>query len=289
MSQHDMDILNAANAAVRADLNLAIKALVSNNSGATEPATMFAYQWWPDTATGLLKQRNAANSAWVTIGTMALLNLGLAALNGNAANVFSVDAPTAEAHAVPLGSKLNSQLITASGSWTAPAGVTKAVISGVGGGGGGGGGSNGGGSGGGGGGGAKVVRKAVTVVPTTEYTVTIGGGGSGGGINADGGAGATSSFGALVSLAGGGGGSASAGGAHAGHAGEGNQSGQPGSVSNTSAGGLGGGLGGGQGGGSGGAGGSADANTGGGGGGGNSTGASSTGGAGGSGYFLVEW
>ena len=38
---------------------------------------MFAYQFWADTTSGLLKQRNAANSAWITIGTMATANLGL--------------------------------------------------------------------------------------------------------------------------------------------------------------------------------------------------------------------
>ena len=34
--------------------------------------------WWPDTTTGLLKQRNSANSAWITIGTLGSANLGLA-------------------------------------------------------------------------------------------------------------------------------------------------------------------------------------------------------------------
>ena len=36
--------------------------------------------WWADTSAGLLKQRNAANSAWITIGTLASTNLGLATL-----------------------------------------------------------------------------------------------------------------------------------------------------------------------------------------------------------------
>lgn len=71
MSQHDMDIANAAGASIRADVNNALLALVSNSSGATEPATTFAYQLWADTTTGLLKQRNAANSAWITILTLA--------------------------------------------------------------------------------------------------------------------------------------------------------------------------------------------------------------------------
>jgi hypothetical protein len=73
MSQHDMEITNAdANTGVtmRAAINAALQALVSNNAGATEPITKYAYMWWPDTTTGLLKIRNAANTAWVVIGPL---------------------------------------------------------------------------------------------------------------------------------------------------------------------------------------------------------------------------
>lgn len=64
MSQHDMDLANAAGASFRSDANLAIVALVSNNSGATAPATMFANMWWSDTTLGIDWQRNSANAAW---------------------------------------------------------------------------------------------------------------------------------------------------------------------------------------------------------------------------------
>jgi hypothetical protein len=77
VAQHDYVISNGTGAAVRSDLNGALAAIVTNNSGATEPATTYAYQWWPDTTTGLLKLRNAANSGWVTVGTLASANLGL--------------------------------------------------------------------------------------------------------------------------------------------------------------------------------------------------------------------
>ncbi len=82
MAQHDYVIANGTGAAVRSDLNGALGAIATNNSGATEPTTTYAYQWWPDTTTGLLKIRNAANSAWVTVGTLASTNLGLASLTG---------------------------------------------------------------------------------------------------------------------------------------------------------------------------------------------------------------
>ena len=71
MSQHDYVIDNASGATVRSDLNNALAAIVSNNSGATAPSTTYAYQWWADTTTGLLKRRNAANSAWVSVMDLA--------------------------------------------------------------------------------------------------------------------------------------------------------------------------------------------------------------------------
>jgi hypothetical protein len=67
MAQHDYNISNQSGAAFRADLNNALSAIVSNNSGAVEPSTTYAYQFWADTTAGVLKQRNAANSAWVTL------------------------------------------------------------------------------------------------------------------------------------------------------------------------------------------------------------------------------
>jgi hypothetical protein len=65
--QADFIVSNGTGAAVRSDLNVQLAAIVSNNSGATEPATMYAYQWWADTTTGLLKLRNSANSAWIEL------------------------------------------------------------------------------------------------------------------------------------------------------------------------------------------------------------------------------
>jgi hypothetical protein len=82
VATHDYVIANGTGAAVRSDLNDALAAIVSNNSSSTAPATTYAYQWWADTTTGLLKQRNAANSAFITIGTLASTNLGLASLAG---------------------------------------------------------------------------------------------------------------------------------------------------------------------------------------------------------------
>lgn len=82
MATHNYNIANGTGAAVRSSINDALAAIVSNNSSATAPATTYAYMWWADTTTGLLKVRNAANSAFVTVGTLASTNLGLASLAG---------------------------------------------------------------------------------------------------------------------------------------------------------------------------------------------------------------
>jgi hypothetical protein len=77
MAQHDYVIDNQSAASFRADINTALAAIVSNNSGNTAPSTPYAHQVWADTTAGLLKMRNATNSAWLTIGTLGATNLGL--------------------------------------------------------------------------------------------------------------------------------------------------------------------------------------------------------------------
>jgi phage-related tail fiber protein len=80
VAQHDYDIGNQSGSAFRSDLNNALAAIVSINSGLTEPAVMYAYQLYADTGNNLVKQRNGGNSAWITIGTLGATNWGLAAL-----------------------------------------------------------------------------------------------------------------------------------------------------------------------------------------------------------------
>ena len=76
MAQHDYVIANQSGASFRADLNNALAAIVSNNSGASAPSTTFAFQWWADTTDAQLKLRNAANDGWIVIqeldGTMLM-------------------------------------------------------------------------------------------------------------------------------------------------------------------------------------------------------------------------
>ena len=102
MAQHDYNIANQSGAAFRSDLNNGLAAIVSQNSGAAQPSTTYAYQWWADTTTGLLKIRNAANNAWITIGTLADANLGLLSQGGGTLTgaLLADDAGTAALPAV---------------------------------------------------------------------------------------------------------------------------------------------------------------------------------------------
>ena len=69
MSQSNYNIPNQSAPVVRAQLNSVFGSIATNNSGSAAPSTTFAHQWWYDTTTNILKQRNAANSAWIDIGT----------------------------------------------------------------------------------------------------------------------------------------------------------------------------------------------------------------------------
>jgi hypothetical protein len=67
MSQNDFNIANQGFPATRADINSALQALASNSAGATEPSTTYAYQWWYDETTDILKKRNGDNDAWISV------------------------------------------------------------------------------------------------------------------------------------------------------------------------------------------------------------------------------
>jgi len=67
MSQHDFDIANQTASAARADINSALQALASSNSGATAPTTTYPNMLWYETDTNILKMRNEADSAWINL------------------------------------------------------------------------------------------------------------------------------------------------------------------------------------------------------------------------------
>jgi hypothetical protein len=70
MATHDYVIANGSGAAVRADLNDALAAIVTGNSNATAPTTTYAYEEWFDTSTSptTIKRRDGSNASWITFG-----------------------------------------------------------------------------------------------------------------------------------------------------------------------------------------------------------------------------
>ena len=115
MAQHDYIISNQSGASLRSDLNNGLAAIVSQNSGAAQPSTTYAYQWWADTTTGLLKIRNAANSAWITVGTLADANLGLLSLAGGTLTgaLLADDSGTAALPAIAFDTDPNTGIFRA--------------------------------------------------------------------------------------------------------------------------------------------------------------------------------
>jgi hypothetical protein len=107
MSQNSLVVANGTGAAVRAALNNALDTLGTLNSGASAPSTTQAYLLWADTTTGLLKIRNAANSAWIVVGRLASIGLGRI-LNSTVAKTGAYTVVAAD----------EGVLIKASGTWT---------------------------------------------------------------------------------------------------------------------------------------------------------------------------
>ena len=79
MSQvSDYNIANASGASVRSDLNAVFDAIKTLNSGGSDPSNTAAFMPYVDTAdSNNLKIRNAANNAFVTVGSVDSANLGL--------------------------------------------------------------------------------------------------------------------------------------------------------------------------------------------------------------------
>lgn len=97
MSQHDLDIANQGFPATRADINNALQALGSSNSGATAPSTTYANQLWYDTANNIIKIRNEDNDAWISLFTLDQTadNIEALTINGTlTADALTVDTDT---------------------------------------------------------------------------------------------------------------------------------------------------------------------------------------------------
>jgi hypothetical protein len=217
MAQADQTVQNATFPTVRADINNNLAALFTDSSGATAPTVTVAFQDWIDTSgtDPLWKKRNAANNAWITLGTISASTIAfegtLPSQSGNSGKYLGTNGTVASWLTLAVGASM--QVFTNSGTFTPTAGKTSFLVMATGAGGGGGGGGTGSvnnfGDGGGGGGGGTGWRMYNSTEMGGSAAVTIGAGGSQGGANAAGGAGGTTSLdpdGSGLTLSGGGGG-----------------------------------------------------------------------------------
>jgi hypothetical protein len=150
---------------------------------------------------------NLANTRW------ELLNPAPVTMTAGDSSLAVATTAFINAAGVPIR-KVSTQKITASGTYTAPAGLVFAIVEAVGGGGGSGsvGANSGTSNGGGGGGSGSYSRSRLTAAQIgASQTVTIGAGGSGGTSGGSGGAGGATTFGALVTTNGGNGGTGASG------------------------------------------------------------------------------
>lgn len=113
MSQNTVVIVDGSGLQVLGYMNDAFNTLITNNSGSTEPATKYAYQFWADTTAGLLKIRNSANNAWITVGSLGSENLGLIPTSAIGSTVQAYNANTAVTNAVQSFSAAQRGSITA--------------------------------------------------------------------------------------------------------------------------------------------------------------------------------
>jgi hypothetical protein len=216
MSQHDYVIENLGAPAARTDLNSALAAIKTVNSGAAAPSSTSADMLWYDTVNHQLKKRNESNSGWIIIGTLDETNGKFEpnqtfASNADAiAGLNNTRAMTAlrTAEAIAVSSGYNEQIFTASGTWTKPVAAPSTAMVRFeiwGGGGGGGRMSNYNGNGAGGGGYHSNTVKASDLAATVAVVVGAGGLGKTGSYG-NGAGGGTSSFGVYEATGGSGGG-----------------------------------------------------------------------------------
>ena len=196
MSQNDLVINNQSFPATRADINSALQALGSLNSGATAPSTTYANMLWYDTATNYLKMRSEANDAWITVGLLdqsantfspsGVLELTQGQAEDDTSTVFGQVSGQRLAQAVAANASTGGfarySVFTASGTFNVPADASSAWVLYT----------------GGGGGGAKISSNDATAIPTSggsagfgfkvidltpsaTETITIGAGGNGSG------------------------------------------------------------------------------------------------------------
>ena len=104
MAQHDYVIDNSTGANVRADINSALQAIATNNSGSSAPSATFPSQFFADTSAGIMKLRNTSDNGYVNLFTLA------GGIDVDAASNFNEDVTFTGASANIVFDKSDNQL-----------------------------------------------------------------------------------------------------------------------------------------------------------------------------------
>lgn len=116
MAQNDYIIADQTASAALADINSALQSLASCSSGSSEPSVKYANQLWYDTAANILKIRNEANSAWISVLYVHQADNAVHILD----NTYISD--TSGNHVGLLGDQATSE-------WTTGTGTTESLVS----------------------------------------------------------------------------------------------------------------------------------------------------------------
>ena len=116
MAQNDFVIADQSAANALTDINSALQSLASCSSGASEPSTKYANQLWYDTTTNILKMRNEANSAWISLLYVHQSDSAMHILD----NTYTSD--TSGNHVGLLGDQTTA-------TWEAGTGTTESLVS----------------------------------------------------------------------------------------------------------------------------------------------------------------
>jgi len=115
----DYVIANATGSGVRTDVNSVLSAIVTKNSGTTEPSATYSYMWWADTTTNKLKIRDGANTSWLIIGDLDAASFNLTDAFANVTSAVTLtDAQLNNAVYLVSGTKMVFYKATPPTGWT---------------------------------------------------------------------------------------------------------------------------------------------------------------------------
>lgn len=128
MSQNTIVVVDGTGLEVLGYINDALNTAVTCNSGASEPSEKYALMLWADTTNNVLKIRNEANSAWLSIGSFDADSFDFTIGDGTVTTAKIVDANVTSAKLATGAAVANIETGTITSTHLASNSVTTAKI-----------------------------------------------------------------------------------------------------------------------------------------------------------------